>query len=101
MRWGLFISALALLGGGAIARLQTYALPSDEIPARLNGTAAEIIVTNCAACHSLDYITTQPPGKGPQFWRDAINKMVTVYGAPVDPADVDALTVALQNAEPK
>lgn len=98
MRRGLFMIALAVLGGAAMARPRTYTLATDVVPARLAGPQAEIVVNNCAGCHSLDYITTQPPAKGAQFWRDAINKMVTVYGAPVDPADVDALTVALQNA---
>jgi len=37
----------------------------------------------CATCHSRDYITTQPPHKGKDFWTAEITKMVNVYGAPV------------------
>ncbi|ANI79914.1 SorB family sulfite dehydrogenase c-type cytochrome subunit [Sphingobium sp. EP60837] len=93
-----YLLALGLiaLAATATARTRDYELPADTVPFALAGAKGEIIVNNCMGCHSLDYITTQPRGKGPQFWRDAVNKMVTVYGAPIDPADVDALTAALQ-----
>jgi predicted secreted protein len=94
---------LLVLGAGALAaaasaRPREYQLPADTVPAALAGAQGEVIVNNCMGCHSLDYIATQPRGKGAQFWRDAVNKMINVYGAPVDPADVDALTAALQQA---
>ncbi len=92
----LLVVSLGALAAAASARPREYELPTDAVPATLSGPQAEIIVNNCMACHSLDYITTQPRGKGPQFWRDAVNKMINVYGAPVDPAEVDALTAALQ-----
>ena len=44
---------------------------------------------------SLDYITTQPRGKGEQFWRDAVAKMVNVYKAPLSPEDADDVGAAL------
>jgi hypothetical protein len=53
------------------------------------------VVDNCSACHSLDYITTQPRGKGEQFWRDAVAKMVNVYKAPLSPEDADAVAATL------
>ena len=37
----------------------------------------------CATCHSRDYITTQPPKKGKDFWAAEVAKMVNVYGAPI------------------
>ena len=92
----LLIFAVSLLAAAATAKPREYKLPADTVPAALAGPASEIIVNNCMGCHSLDYITSQPRGKGPQFWRDAVNKMVNVYGAPVDHADIEALTTALQ-----
>ncbi|GLV23333.1 sulfite:cytochrome C oxidoreductase subunit B [Sphingobium sp. TomMM35A] len=94
---------LLVLCAGALAaatsgRPREYQLPSDDVPGTLAGARGEVIVNNCMGCHSLDYITSQPRGKGPQFWRDAVNKMINVYGAPVDPAEVDALTAALQQS---
>jgi hypothetical protein len=41
----------------------------------------------CVTCHSRDYITTQPTGKGKEFWTAEVTKMVTVYGAPVPEPD--------------
>jgi len=47
-------------------------------------------MNNCTACHSADYIATQP--RGPQFkeefWRAEVNKMIKVYGAPIADADI-------------
>lgn len=89
--------ALGLTAAAAGARPREFTLPADAVPPALSGPQAEAIVNNCMGCHSLDYITTQPTGKGAQFWRDAVNKMINVYGAPIDPAEVDALTSALQD----
>jgi mono/diheme cytochrome c family protein len=80
--------AASLVGVACSARPVTYALATDATPpAELAGADAEIVRNNCAACHSLDYIVTQPRGKGEQFWRDAVTKMVNVYKAPVEQPD--------------
>jgi hypothetical protein len=46
----------------------------------------------CATCHSRDYITTQPLGKGKEFWTAEVTKMVVVYGAPIP--EPDRITIA-------
>ncbi len=50
-------------------------------------------LANCVACHSADYISTQPRGlRDPAaFWSAEVAKMRHVYGAPVDEADVNAI----------
>ena len=54
------------------------------------GTNREAVMNNCTACHSADYIQTQP--RGPKFkkdfWTAEVNKMIKVYGAPIDDADI-------------
>jgi sulfite dehydrogenase (cytochrome) subunit B len=41
------------------------------------------------ACHSADYIQTQPPTKNRNdFWQAEVTKMIKVYVAPIDDADV-------------
>lgn len=96
MRYSLLaLSAAAALCLGSAARSLTYTPQPESIPKALATPGAEAIVANCSGCHSLDYIATQPPGKGVQFWRDAVNKMVTVYGAPISPTDVDGLATEL------
>ena len=45
----------------------------------------------CATCHSRDYVTTQPPHKGKDFWTAEVVKMVNVYGAPIPEQDRAAI----------
>ena len=64
-----------------------YVLP-DERPAELPaGAGRDLAQAHCAACHSLDYLTTQPPGMGRAFWADEVTKMVDRYGADISEAD--------------
>jgi mono/diheme cytochrome c family protein len=67
----------------------SYTLP-DEIAAYKPGPNLEVVQNNCTACHSADYVNTQP--RGPKFkkdfWQAEVTKMIKVYGAPIDDADV-------------
>ena len=81
----------AVLLAAAFAQPVSIELPIGNTPPELADPASEVVVNNCSACHSLDYITTQPRGKGEQFWRDSVAKMVNVYKAPVSPANADAV----------
>jgi predicted secreted protein len=85
----------ALASIAVLAKPVRYDIPADVMPALLATPDAEVVVNNCSACHSLDYLTTQPRGKGEQFWRDAVTKMVTVYKAPVSTEDQDAIAKTL------
>ena len=65
-----------------------YQLP-DEVAAFKPGPNLDVVQGNCSACHSADYIKTQPPmtdRKG--FWQAEVTKMIKVYGAPIADADV-------------
>jgi hypothetical protein len=57
------------------------ALPPEVTRPRL-GPGAEVLQAQCAICHSLDYITTQPPLTRAQ-WQASVQKMQQKYGAPV------------------
>ena len=54
------------------------------------GPNLEIVQGNCGSCHSADYIVTQPQGPNfkKAFWEAEVTKMIKVYGAPIDEADV-------------
>jgi mono/diheme cytochrome c family protein len=85
----LVLAAIAGLNpGSASAAPVSYTLP-DETAAFMPGPNLEVIQNNCAACHSADYITTQP--RGPkfkrEFWQAEVTKMIKVFGAPIDDAD--------------
>jgi sulfite dehydrogenase (cytochrome) subunit B len=71
------------------ARPISYKLP-EETAALKPGPNLEVVQNNCTACHSADYIATQPQGAKfkEDFWRAEVNKMINVYGAPIDQADV-------------
>lgn len=88
--------AASVFGVACFARPVTYVVPIDTAPpAELAGEDAELVRNHCTACHSLDYIVTQPRGKGEQFWRDAVTKMVNVYKAPVDQPDASKIAEIL------
>ena len=44
------------------------------------------VETFCNICHSLDYITMQPKFTRPQ-WTATVNKMIKVFGAPINEED--------------
>jgi mono/diheme cytochrome c family protein len=90
----LLSSVVATVVGGygiiaAGAKPVTYKLP-DETAAFKPGPNLEVVQNNCTACHSADYVAIQP--RGPKykkdFWQAEVNKMIKVYGAQIDDADV-------------
>jgi sulfite dehydrogenase (cytochrome) subunit B len=83
-------AAIAGLSLGSVAASPVnYKLP-DESAAFKPGPNLETAQNNCTACHSADYIQTQP--RGPKykkdFWQAEVTKMIKLYGAPIDDADV-------------
>lgn len=82
-------------GKAPAARPVTFTLPEETIPEDLADAEGEAVVNHCTACHSLEYLVTQPRGKGAQFWKDEVAKMVNVYKAPIEPADAEAVAAVL------
>lgn len=86
----LALVAVAALGF-AIAQAApiSYKLP-DETAAYKPGPNLETVQNNCTACHSADYVNTQPRNLKSKrdFWLAEVTKMIKVYGAPIDEADV-------------
>ena len=86
--------ATAAIGGLALvtvvnAKPVTYELPA-ETAAFKPGPNLEVVQGNCGSCHSSDYVLTQPKGPkfGKDFWQAEVTKMITVFGAPIQPDDV-------------
>ncbi len=85
--------ATAAIAGSSLVSVTAapvnYKLP-QETAAFKPGPNLELVQNNCTACHSADYINTQP--RGPKFkkdfWQAEVTKMIKVYGAPIDDADV-------------
>ena len=80
------ISAMPMI---SMAKPFGYQLP-EETAAFKPGPNLEVVQGNCAACHSADYIKTEPQGPKfkKDFWQAEVMKMIKVYGAPIDDADV-------------
>jgi hypothetical protein len=55
-----------------------------------NGEGIEKVKTLCNICHSLDYITMQPPFSKEQ-WASIVNKMRRVFGAPIMDSDAEII----------
>lgn len=66
-----------------------YKLP-DETAVLKPGPNLDVVQNNCTACHSADYINTQPRNAKSRkdFWQAEVTKMIKTYGAPIDDSDV-------------
>src|SRR5437016_5115881 len=66
-----------------------YKTPA-ETAAFKPGPNLEVVKNNCSGCHSADYVKTQPLNvkSKKDFWQAEVTRMVKVYGAPIDDADV-------------
>lgn len=80
----LFVSLIAVLSS-AIAEPVVYQLPPETAQLK-PGPGVETAVV-CTACHSADYIGTQPPAKGKAFWQGEVQKMIKVYKASISEGD--------------
>ncbi len=84
--------AALTLASLAQAKPLTYALPDETAVLRQGPEPGfEAAKNNCMACHSVDYVETQPPKKGAAFWDAEVTKMIKVYKAPIDEKDAKAI----------
>jgi predicted secreted protein len=82
--------ALGAVASSALAATVTYQLPAET--AELKPGPGVETAGVCKACHSADYITTQPSGKGKAFWQAEVQKMIKAYKAPI--GEDDAAVIA-------
>ena len=97
-----FLLALASLSlAGVVAARAApveYKLP-EETATLKPGPNLDVAQNNCTACHSHDYIKTQPIMKSKKdFWQAEVTKMIKVYGAPIDDTDVPKIVEYLSTA---
>ena len=83
-----FLLAVAV-AAPALAKPIDYELPADTSQFK-PGPNLEVVQGNCGSCHSADYVLTQPIGPKfkKDFWQAEVTKMIKVYGASIDDADV-------------
>jgi sulfite dehydrogenase (cytochrome) subunit B len=61
------------------------AVPLKDAPGR------DVVENNCGACHSLDYIRTNSPFLAAKLWEAEVAKMISVFGAPIEPSDAKTI----------
>ena len=88
--------SLAAFGSVAVAGEVTITLPA-ETSAFKPGKGADLASAHCLMCHSVEYISTQPP-MARKFWEATLKKMKEKFAAPTPddalPALADYLTSA-------
>ena len=84
-------ATLSLVLGLVAAQAVPVVYKTPEETAQFKpGPHLELVKNNCSGCHSTDYVETQPRNvkSKKDFWQAEVTKMIKVYGAPIDDADV-------------
>jgi mono/diheme cytochrome c family protein len=92
MKKQVLLALVAVVAIGVVAARAVpvvYKLP-DETAVFKPGPNLEVVQANCTGCHSSDYVNTQPRKvkSAKDFWQAEVTKMIKVYGAPIEDADV-------------
>lgn len=74
----------------------TIALP-PEAGAFKPGKGAELAQSHCLMCHSVEYVSTQPPMPR-KYWEGTLKKMKEKFGAPTPDETLAALAEYLTAA---
>ncbi|HNQ72694.1 MAG TPA: c-type cytochrome [Verrucomicrobiota bacterium] len=94
MRLLLFAVAILIgvfLAGGVDQRATPLKIDlPPETTAFKPAPGAELVNGQCLVCHSVEYVSSQPPMPRP-FWSAAVKKMVDKYGANVPPDQIDPI----------
>ena len=63
------------------------ALAGEEPVQLKRAPGVDKVETNCAVCHSLDYIEMNSPFLNAAGWDAEVTKMINAFGAPINAAD--------------
>ena len=56
-----------------------------------DGPGRAQVEANCGSCHSLDYVLMNSPFLDRNGWDASVNKMIKVFGAPVNADDAKSI----------
>lgn len=77
-----------------------WTLPTNQVSLK-DAPGVELIRANCMLCHSLDYVSSQPPLTRAQ-WTAGVDKMRVRFGAPLTTNQIPDLVAYLEaNYSPK
>ena len=87
-------AAFAFAQGQGSSYVEKGMIHSMELPVIQTqlkpGPGLDQVSTLCNVCHSLDYITMQPPFPR-ATWTAEVNKMIKVMGAPINEEDAKTI----------
>jgi mono/diheme cytochrome c family protein len=65
----------------------------EETSVLAPGPNADLAQAHCGACHSYEYILTQPRGQGfgRDFWQAEVTKMIKIFGAQINEKEANAI----------
>lgn len=75
-----------ILAGAVMLVLAANAQAQKDVALKA-GAGRETAEAHCGACHSLDYPAQNALFLNRQGWESEVNKMIKVFGAPIEPAD--------------
>jgi cytochrome c551/c552 len=81
---------LTCVGGCCLRALALEIQLPPETAAFKQDTGAEIANGQCLVCHSVEYVSTQPPMPR-AFWKSSVQKMQQKYGAQIPEEQVEPL----------
>ncbi|WP_449369849.1 sulfide dehydrogenase [Thiomonas sp.] len=84
--------ARAQPGNGTVYRVGKWPTYTAELAA---GPGRDVVLGNCSMCHSVTYITMQPPLPA-ATWEAEVHKMINTFGAPIQEATAKEITTYLQ-----
>jgi mono/diheme cytochrome c family protein len=82
---------IALLATLTVALIAAPACAAEKPVTLKKAPGVEKVESNCAACHSLDYIQMNSPFPNAAVWDATVTKMIKAYGAPIDDADAKVI----------
>jgi cytochrome c5 len=90
------LATCALLAASSAWPVTSQAADESGI-ALADGAGRERVVAACSMCHSLDYIVMNSPFQDQAGWEKTVQKMVTVFGAPLTAEDTAAIVAYLSS----
>jgi len=85
--------ARVIPGNGSTYKVGKWPTYTAELAA---GPGRDAVLGHCSMCHSVTYITMQPPLPA-ATWDMEVQKMIKTFGAPIDEATAKQITAYLQS----
>jgi hypothetical protein len=80
-------TAIAAFSAAFCGAVAAVALAGEEPVQLKRAPGVDKVETNCAVCHSLDYIEMNSPFLNAAGWDAEVTKMINAFGAPINAAD--------------